>query len=85
MIRNAPTNRVAKQNTTPEFMTVGQGKHPSAKSDATFRKTHFSDARSVFGPGVFVSGAAPRRQESDRHGMTVVAVRHGNDPVAVPL
>lgn len=85
MIRNAPTNRVAKPNSTPELKTVGQGKHPSAKGDATSRNTPFSDARSVFGPGVFVSGAAPRRQESDRHGMTVVAVRPGNDPVAVPL
>ena len=85
MIRNAPTNRVAKPNSTPELNTVGQGKHPSAKGDAHSRNDPLSDARSGFGPGVFVSGAAPRRQESDRHGMTAVAVRHGTDPVAVPL
>jgi len=85
VIRNAPTNRVAKPNSTPELDTVGQGKHPSAKCDPTFRSTLFDDARSVFGPGVRVSGAAPRRQESDHHGMTVMAVRHGTDPVAVPL
>jgi hypothetical protein len=85
VIRNAPTNRVAKPNSTPELKTVGQGKHPSAKSDPTFRCTLSHDARSGLGPGVRVSGAAPRRQESDRHGMTVVAVRHGTDPVAVPL
>lgn len=56
---------------------VDQGKHPSAKSISSRSDIPFFNARTGCGPGVCVSGAAPRRQESDRHGMTVVAVRPG--------
>ncbi len=56
---------------------VDQGKHPSAKSNSSAADIPFSNARTGHGPGVRLSGAAPRRQESDRRGMTVVAVRPG--------
>ena len=64
---------------------VGQGEHPSAKRFPTTSHSLFHGARTGLGPGVRVSGAAPRRNESDHHGMIVAAVRHGTDPVAVPL
>jgi hypothetical protein len=64
---------------------VDQGQHPSAKSKPSFCNRRHFHARAGFGPGVFISGATPRRTPSARRALCATAVRHGNRPVAVPL
>jgi len=65
---------------------VDQGNHPSAKSKTSFRTNRHSNARAGHGPGVFISGAAPRRTLSAHRALGAVAVlRRGNPPAAVLL
>ncbi|KAA2285252.1 hypothetical protein [Arenimonas fontis] len=101
MIKSEPKSRVAKQVIIPEEKMPGLGTHPSAKSAPAAdgrsgsrrdvrpdpRTTFHPDshARTSHGPGVRLSGAAPRRFESVRLAPRQAAVRHGTDPVAVPL
>lgn len=61
VIRNEPTTRVTKRNSTRELNTVDQGNHPSAKRVSSIRKTRLSNARTGLGPGVFIPGAGMRR------------------------
>ena len=61
VIRNEPTTRATKRNSTRELNTVDQGNHPSAKRKSSLRKTRLSNARTGLGPGVFIPGAGMRR------------------------
>lgn len=85
VIRNEPTTRVTKRNSTRELNTVDQGNHPSAKRVSGIRKTRLSNARTGLGPGVFIPGAGMRRTLPVLRASSAAAVRRGNPPVAVPL
>ncbi|HLU13469.1 MAG TPA: hypothetical protein VKZ64_05880 [Arenimonas sp.] len=85
MIKSEPKSRASKQNINPVITVPGLGTHPSAKIAAANHYRLESRARTGHGPGVFMSGAAPRRYESVRQAPCLAAVRHGTDPVAVPL
>ena len=61
VIRNEPTTRVTKRNSTRELDTVDQGNHPSAKRGHGLRNNRLSNARTGLGPGVFIPGAGMRR------------------------
>lgn len=85
MIRNDSKSRATKRNSAQELNKVDEGKHPSAKTKTGFRTTRHFRARIGFDPGVFLSGATPRRSLSAFRAACAGVVHRGNRPAVVPL